>query len=100
MSVKCAMGESLEVEPQVKLPYCATYVLHSDRDGIYKDIEFSETLESHIFKKCLYDKAGDKVEHFDNAAKALGIIFLRFDSEDEMFGIMNDMKKHIRVVLE
>ena len=100
MSVKCAMGEEISVVPQVKLPYCATYVLHSHKDGIYRDIVFSDTLEKHIFKKCLYDKQGDVVEHFDNAAKALGIIFLKFDSEQEMYDIMNNMNSHITVELD
>ena len=100
MSVKCAMGEEITAVPQVRLPYCATYVLHSDRDGIYRGIEFSDTLEKHIFKKCLYDKKGDKVEHFDNAAKALGIIFLKFDSEQEMLDIMTNMRSHVMVVLD
>ncbi|WP_295152362.1 acetyl-CoA carboxylase biotin carboxylase subunit family protein [uncultured Ruminococcus sp.] len=100
MSVKCAMGEEISVVPQVKLPYCATYVLHSHKDGIYRDIVFSDMLEKHIFKKCLYDKQGDVVEHFDNAAKALGIIFLKFDSEQEMYDIMNNMNSHITVELD
>ncbi len=100
MSVKCAMGEPLVIKPELKLPYCATYVLHSDSDGIFEDIEFSKTLEKHIFKKCIYNKQGDRIEHFDNAAKAMGIIFLSFDSEQEMYEIMNSMKKHIRVVLK
>lgn len=100
MSLKCAMGEELAVQPEIKIPYCATYVLHADVDGIYQDITFDEEIESHIFKKALYKKPGDTVEHFDNAAKALGIIFLQFSSADEMLKLMNEMQDHVKVVLQ
>jgi hypothetical protein len=61
---------------------------------------FSDELESHIIRKCLYKKQGDPVAFFDNAAKALGIIFLKFDSENEMFDMLGNISKHIHIVLE
>lgn len=100
MSVKCVMGEELCVTPKPVKPYCSTYVLHSDKSGIYKEIEFSDEIENYIFKKVLYNKKGDNVESFDNAAKALGIIFLEFSSVNEMLDKMNNMNKYIRIVLE
>lgn len=100
MSVLCAVGEELHVQPKVVIPYCAHYVLHSDKDGIYQDIEFSDEIEKNIFRKELYKKAGDPVEHFDNASKALGIVFLKFSSMDEMIDKMNRMNKYIKVILK
>lgn len=100
MSVLCAMGEKLNVQPKVVIPYCSHYVLHSDSDGIYQGIEFSDEIEKNIFRKELYKKAGDSVEHFDNAAKALGIVFLKFSSMDEMFYKMNHMNEYIKVILK
>lgn len=100
MSVQCAMGEKLNVHPEVVIPYCSHYVLHSDSDGIYQGIEFSDEIEKTIFRKELYKKAGDPVEHFDNAAKALGIVFLKFSSMDEMIDKMNHMNEHIKVILQ
>ena len=32
--------------------------------------------EKFIIRKCLYKKQGDMIEYFDNASKALGIIFV------------------------
>lgn len=100
MSVLAAMGEKLDVKPEIVIPYCAHYVLHSDRDGIYRGIEFAEEIEGNIFRKALYKNDGDTVERFDNAAKALGIIFLRFDSEKEMYDKMDRMNEYIKVVLD
>ena len=100
MSVLCAMGEKLNVQPKVVIPYCAHYVLHSDADGIYRDIEFSNEIEKNIFRKELYKETGDPVEHFDNATKALGIVFLEFSSMDEMIDKMNHMNEYIKVNLK
>lgn len=99
MSILAAMGEKLNVSPKVVIPYCAHYVLHSDADGIYQDIVFSDEIEKNIFRKELYKKAGDQVERFDNAAKALGIIFLKFSSAEEMYNKMNRMNEFVKVVL-
>lgn len=99
MSILAAMGEKLNVSPKVVIPYCAHYVLHSDADGIYQNIVFSDEIEKNIFRKELYKKAGDQVERFDNAAKALGIIFLKFSSAEEMYDKMNRMNEFVKVVL-
>ncbi|MCR5122822.1 MAG: ATP-grasp domain-containing protein [Ruminococcus sp.] len=100
MSVLAAMGEPINAEPKVVIPYCTHYVLHSDNDGVYERIDFSDEIEKNIFRKELYKKPGDPVERFDNAAKALGIIFLKFTSAEEMYDKMNRMKEFVRVVLK
>lgn len=100
MSLRSAMGENLNISPRVVIPYCAHYVLHSDKSGVYQDITFSDEIEKNIFRKELYKKAGDEVEYFDNAAKALGIIFLKFSSAEEMYYKMNHMNDYIKITLK
>ena len=51
-------------------------------------------------KKCLYKKDGDRVEFFDNAAKALGIIFMKFDNQEDMSNILGSINEHYKVVVE
>ena len=100
MAVLAAMGEPLKCEIGAGTPFYATHNLHTNKNGIYKGIEFSEELEKRIVKKCLYKKDGDKVEFFDNAAKALGIIFMKFDSQEEMSSILGSINEHYKVVVE
>lgn len=100
MAVLAAMGEPLKCEIGAGTPFYATHNLHTNKNGIYKGIEFSEELEKRIVKKCLYKKDGDKVEFFDNAAKALGIIFMKFDSPEEMSSILGNINEHYKVVVE
>ena len=100
MAVLAAMGEPLKCEIGAGTPFYATHNLHTNKNGIYKGIEFSEELEKRIIKKCLYKKEGDKVEFFDNAAKALGIIFMKFDNQEDMSSILGSINEHYKVVVE
>ena len=100
MAVLTAMGEQLKCKIGAGTPFYATHNLHTNKNGTYKRIEFSEELEKRIVKKCLYKKDGDKVEFFDNAAKALGIIFMKFDSQEEMSGILGKINEYYKVVVE
>lgn len=100
MAVLAAMGEKIEGKVNEGIPFYATHNIHINKNGIYKTIEFSDELEKKIIKKCLYKKAGDKVEYFDNAAKALGIIFMKFDSQEEMTEMLESINKRICVSIQ
>ena len=56
-------------------------------------------LEQYIYRKCIYKKEGDKIEFFDNAAKCLGIIFMKFPDEKQMFDMMNRMDELVYIDL-
>lgn len=100
MAVLSAMGERFSSEIKEGIPYFATHNLHFDRNGIYDSIEFSEDLEQYIVKKCLYKKSGDMVEYFDNAAKTLGIIFMKFEDQKTMKYILDKINQLYRVNLK
>ena len=100
MAVLAAMGEHLNCKLGEGIPFYATHNLHTNQNGAYKAIEFSDELENKIVKKCLYKKDGDRVEFFDNAAKALGIIFMKFDNQEDMSSILGSINEHYKVVVE
>ena len=100
MSICAAMGDLHKPIIKSGSPYFATHNLHSCKDGVYSKILFDRTIEKYIVKKCLYKKEGDRVEFFDNASKALGIIFLRFNTSFEMTEILNNIYDHITIVLK
>jgi len=84
MAVLTAMGREIATTIKEGIPYYATHNLHFNKNGVYQTIDFSEELEKFIIKKCLYKKEGDTIEFFDNATKALGVIFLKFNNQIEM----------------
>ena len=95
ISVKVAMGEKVDCVLKQSQPYSATHNLHSNQNGVYQNIDFDEELERYIYRKSLYKKSGDVVEYFDNAAKCLGILFMKFDDREKMDSILNNINEHI-----
>lgn len=99
-NVQAAMGVRPDfidksIEP---LPGCYMhYVLHSYHDGIFKGVEIDETIERCIYRKVIYKKEGDAVEAFDGAGKALGILFLHFDLNEDMEYFCNNHNKLIKI---
>ena len=100
MAVLTAMGEKINNEVHDGIPFYATHNLHTNQTGLYKAIDFSKELDEKIIKKCLYKKSGDCVEYFDNAAKALGIIFMKFEDKDEMDSTLSNINSLYKVIVE
>lgn len=100
MSVKAALGIPVKADINTGNLFYATHNLHCDKNGTFRKIEFSPELEQHIIRKNIYKKDGDHVEYFDNASKALGIIFLKFDDQKSMNSILNKINDFITIKLE
>ncbi|MGN1157363.1 MAG: ATP-grasp domain-containing protein [Agathobacter sp.] len=100
MSIKTALGMEIRSIIHEKDACFATHNIHADKNGKYAGVSFSDEIESHVIKKCLYKKQGDPVEYFDNAAKALGIVFLKFDDYEQMQRLLSDINKHIKVIVQ
>ena len=100
MSVKAAMGEPVNETVPQGIPYFATHNLHSIKNGVFKGICFSEEIERYIIRKNIYKQPGDAVEFFSDASKAIGIIFLKFDSLQTMQDMLTHIDEHIQVLTE
>lgn len=100
MSLKVAMGENVEYKTHEGIPYYATHNLHSIGNGQFDHLCVSAEMEPCILKKCVYKRTGDSVEFFDNAAKALGIVFMKFRDKNQMDKMLEDISAHIRVALK
>lgn len=100
-NVRCAMGEDpgpIECDCDSGGAFSA-YVLHSLEDGVFERVLFSDEIGRHVYRSVLYARPGDRVKRFDDASKALGIVFLRFDSADQMDEMLLNVDTHIKVVL-
>ena len=99
MSIEAAMGKTFECNSNEPKGFYATHNLHSDKNGLYKDILFSEEIEPFIYRKCLYKKRGDVVEYFDNASKCLGIVFFKFPDKSIMMYTLEHIDELITIEL-
>lgn len=100
MSIEAAMGNATIENMNEPEGYYATYNLHCKKSGVYKGIQFSEEINSFIYRKCLYKKEGDKVSYFDNASKCLGIVFLKFPNLNCMKETLERINELIKVEVE
>lgn len=100
MSVLAAMGETIPPFSCRAEPFWATYNLHSTKNGRFQELLLQPAFEkAHIVAKHLYKKPGDPVEFFDNASKALGILFLKFDGMEPMLRAVDHPEEWLRVAL-
>ena len=97
MAVQTAMGKKADCQPNEPEGCFATHNLHSDRDGFFESVVFSKEIEPFIVNKYIYKQRGDAVEYFDNAAKALGIVFMRFPDKNVMSDVLSAPGKWIDI---
>lgn len=98
-NVLAAMGKNPQLNLQPKEGCFMTYVLHSYDDGKFRGVHIDDSLSSNVYRKVIYKKEGDQVESFDGAGKAVGILFLHFDTEDEMKTASEEMENLTKVEL-
>lgn len=98
-NIAAAMGEPAGLAPKEPSDCYLTYVLHSLKDGIYDSVKYSEELDPYIYRKVHYKTKGDKVECFDGAGKALGIVFMKFPDVDTMNTIQDQLDRLITIEL-
>ena len=98
-NVLAAMGENPKLQPVRQRGFFTTYVLHSYKDGQFKGVSISNKIRSNVYRRGIYKKTGDLVESFDGAGKAVGILFLRFDTEIELQYFCSNHEKLVAVEL-
>lgn len=92
-----AIGEKIELKINEQEGFYLTYVVHSSKNGIFKGIYYSPKIEKYIYRKEIYKREGDLIEKLENARNAVGILFMKFDTEDEMNNILQDIDNQVVV---
>jgi len=95
--INAALGEKVEINPRKDKSYIASYIVHASKSGELKRIEYDSQFEKDILTKTEFNKIGDKVNRFDNAAFGIGALLFRNADLDEMLYRMNNMQKFVRV---
>ena len=75
-------------------------IVHSLKAGTYQGISYDDTFkQKHVISEAIYPSVGDKVEAFHGANNAVGSIFLRFSSREELNGILPIMNEKVKVMV-
>lgn len=79
---------TVEVIPSIHEPnynghYCIL-VLHADKPGFFVDVVINDRFKGEMIEKEIRVDKGSKVEAFSGANNAIGTLFLRFNTREEM----------------
>lgn len=96
VNVRYAMGDgSMDVAFDGNEEPVATYVLHAGGEGRYVGVRYSDAIKPHVYREVMYVEPGDEVLCFDGANKALGLVFLRFDTVKQMETMLENIGRLI-----
>ena len=100
-SVDGAMGKDCsQLKMKETAGYYSSYLLHSQKDGIIKDIKIDPIIKEKIISKNIFVKPGDSVKKFDGSNNTLGSFILNFENQKEMTSYLDEMTRYIRVIID
>ncbi len=100
--VQKAVGEPISLihEPNYD-GYYAILVLHHEKAGRFKELRIDTAFRnSHVIEEETRVNPGELVEAFTGANTAIGTLFLRFSSCQEMNSIMESYRSYVQVIVE
>lgn len=100
-TIKAAMGEDCsDLEMVEPVGYWSNYMIHSQEEGILKDIWIDEEFKNkNIVEFDMLVNIGDRIEAFTGSNGTLGTLILKFESEAEMLEKMDNMHKWVKVIV-
>ena len=100
-SVQGALG--LPIDPLTMPEYHGHWgiaILHSEQEGIFKKIQYDESLQDKIVEKDVWVNPGDKVEPFIGANESLGTLVLHCSTHEELVATLKDLNNLVKIELE
>ena len=87
-------------EPNYK-GHFAILVLHAEKEGRFDHISIDESFrKEHIIEEEVRVNQGDKVTSFSGANAALGTLFLKFDTSEELAEALANQKEWLKINLK
>lgn len=98
--VRTAIGEPLKdlKQEEIKENF-AEIILHSEKEGTFKELWTSEKISDNIVEKDLWIKEGTKVGGFAGANEAIGTLVLKFKNQEELKEVISNQEKYVKVIL-
>lgn len=97
--IKAAMGEDcsdLKMAP-VK-GFWSNYMAHSNETGLYDGIEYEKDFgEKHLVDYVTDTQLGDPIHKYRDAQDCVGELILKYESQEQMFDIIENMDRYFRI---
>ena len=97
-----AVGEPvLDIHEPNYAGFYAILVLHHEKAGRFKELRIDNSFRlNHVIEEEIRVKPGEYIEAFTGANTAIGTLFLRFSSYEEMRSIMESYRSYVQVIVE
>ena len=99
-AVRGAIGMPVIIMDNNKIEgFWAEIIIHSKDEGIFEEIFIDESIQKYIVDKDICVNRNEKVYGFNAANESLGEIIFRFEKEDDMRKVLNDVDRYVFVKL-
>lgn len=101
MSVETCLGNRFDLSNRKEIDkFYITYVIHSNRDGIFKNVKVSHEVNDYILDMKVIVNEGDEVQRFTGSNCTLGIALLEFPTEEIFDDMVERLPQLIKAELE
>ena len=97
-----AIGERFQpvsIEADKTKQHIVEIILHANQPGHFERLEIAPELQPIVIEEDLWIKPGDIVETFTGANMAIGTLALKATSQDDVALILNQVKRHVKVIV-
>ena len=77
----------------------AEVILHSDRPGVFDSLWIDDSIADAVYERDLWIEPGTPVGGFSAANEAIGTLVLRFETQERLQTVMNDIGNYCKVIL-
>ena len=100
-AVRAAVGMTVEGVEQKPYNGCwAEIILHSETAGVFDSLWIAEEIRGNVVEEDLWIESGAKVGGFSAANEAVGTLVLKFETEEQLQRVMNDVPSFVKVQLK
>ena len=99
-AVKASVGDLIDIPATWSYEdiWCEL-ILHSDKDGVFEDIQIDSSISKYIVESDIWVNKGDVVHRFSGANETIGTLILKFTSKDEYNFIQKKIKSNIHIIV-
>lgn len=99
-AVRAALGMPTAGVEQRPYDGCwAEVILHSDRPGVFDSLWIDDSIADTVYERDLWIEPGTPVGGFSAANEAIGTLVLRFETQERLQTVMNDIGNYCKVIL-
>ena len=100
-SVRAAVGMPIgDIEQKPYNGYWAEIILHSCKSGAFNFLWISNEIKDNVVEEDLWIQPGDTVGNFSGANEAIGTLVLKFETQECLQKIMNDLNNYVKIILK